>query len=176
MMHGDIRIESELGKGSTFVFTIKAGLPQHKTEAPVSVPKETHKIKQGDFKGKSILLAVDVEINREIVISLLEDYNLEIIEAENGQQAFDKYAANPGKIDLIFMDIHMPGVNGYESTKRIRLLNNPRAKTVPIIAMTANVFREDIEHCMAAGMNGHVGKPLDLDEVTKVLKKYLETQ
>jgi CheY-like chemotaxis protein len=71
------------------------------------------------------------------------------------------------------MDIHMPGMDGYESTKLIRALDHPKAKTVPIIAMTANVFREDVERCLAAGMNGHLGKPLDLNDVVKVLNKYL---
>jgi CheY-like chemotaxis protein len=126
-----------------------------------------------DYSGKKILLAEDVEINREIVIALLADYKLKFVEAENGKEAFDKFAANPEQYDLIFMDIHMPGVDGYESTRLIRSFDHPCAKTVPIIAMTANVFKKDIEHCLETGMNGHLGKPLDFNEVTAVLGKYL---
>jgi CheY-like chemotaxis protein len=99
---------------------------------------------------------------------------MEIIEAEDGKQAFDKFAADPENFDLIFMDIHMPDMDGYESTRLIRALDHPRAKTVPIIAMTANVFKEDIERCFAAGMNEHIGKPLNFNGMTTVLQKYLK--
>ena len=179
MMRGDIRIESEIGKGSSFIFTITAGVPDSKQP---SLEKKIAEAVQGeaapaeheeDFTGKHILLAEDVEINREIVITVLEPLGLEITEAEDGQHAFDTFNANPEKFDLIFMDIHMPDVDGYEATKLIRKLEHPRSKTIPIIAMTANVFKEDIERCLAAGMNEHIGKPLDFDEVMLVLKKYL---
>jgi signal transduction histidine kinase len=174
MMNGDIHIESELGHGAKFVFTAKVGLPRHEAATSEVPGREDAAVStEGDFSGKRILLAEDVEINREIVIALLEDTKLEIIEAADGQQAFDKYAMEPEKYDLIFMDIHMPGVNGYESTRSIRSLDHPAAKAIPIIAMTANVFKEDIERCLEAGMNGHVGKPLDFNEVMKVLNKYL---
>jgi CheY-like chemotaxis protein len=98
---------------------------------------------------------------------------LKIMEAQNGQEAYDLFCANLQEIDLIFMDIHMPGVNGYESARFIRSFDHPKAKEVPIIAMTANVFKEDVENCLAAGMNGHIGKPLDFNAVTAILKKYL---
>jgi CheY-like chemotaxis protein len=173
MMQGDIRIESELGKGSTFIATIKADIKEQAADSDSSKPAETPDASTEHFAGKQILLAEDVEINREIVIALLEDFKIEITEAEDGQQAYDKFATAPEKFDLIFMDIHMPGVNGYESTKLIRAFYHPRAKNIPIIAMTANVFKEDVEHCLAAGMNGHLGKPLDFNEVVKVLHKYL---
>ena len=126
---------------------------------------------------KKILLAEDVEINREIVITILEPLGLSITEAENGQEAFDIFKANPESFDLIFMDIHMPGVDGYEAARLIRAFEAepgfPPRNPVPIIAMTANVFKEDVEKCLAAGMNGHVGKPLDFDEVMAILRKYL---
>jgi signal transduction histidine kinase/CheY-like chemotaxis protein len=173
MMQGDIRIESELGKGSTFIVTVKAGLKKPDSVSAQSGLDAVYAAPTEDFKGKQILLAEDVEINREIVIALLEDFGIEVTEAEDGQQAFDIFAAEPEKFDLIFMDIHMPGVDGYESTKLIRDLDHPKAKTVPIIAMTANVFKEDVERCLAAGMNEHLGKPLDLNDVVKVLNKYL---
>jgi CheY-like chemotaxis protein len=173
MMQGSIRIESELGRGSTFIVSVKANVPSRTAQAVEPEPGTIHKAAAADYSGKQILLAEDMEINREIVIALLADYKLKFIEAENGKEAFDKFAANPEQYDLIFMDIHMPGVDGYESTRLIRSIDHPCAKTVPIIAMTANVFKEDVEHCLAAGMSAHIGKPLDFNEVTAVLSKYL---
>ena len=175
MMQGEIRVESEIGQGSSFVFTIKAEVPQRAEE------DGTAKLDAGaspgagtsDFTGKRILLAEDIEINREIVISLLEDYNMEIIEAEDGKQAVDKFSAEPDKYNLIFMDIHMPNLNGYDATRQIRCVDHPNAKSIPIIAMTANVFKEDIDRCFEAGMNGHIGKPVDFSEVVAFLNKHL---
>jgi signal transduction histidine kinase/DNA-binding response OmpR family regulator len=140
--------------------------------------------KTEEFAGKRILLAEDVEINREIVMSLLEPLSLIIDCAENGAQAVKRFTAEPEKYDMIFMDVQMPEMDGYEATRRIRAFEEEgRGSTVPdgsrpfrgvpIIAMTANVFREDIEKCLAAGMNAHVGKPLDLEEVLVVLRTYL---
>ena len=126
-----------------------------------------------DFSVYSILLAEDIEINREIVMTLLEPTSLNIKCAENGVRALELFAESPEKYDLIFMDIQMPEMDGFEATRSIRALDLPQAKTVPIIAMTANVFHEDIEKCLAAGMNGHVGKPLDFSEVIAQLRKYL---
>jgi CheY-like chemotaxis protein len=175
LMQGNIHIESEMGKGSKFIFTIVADMAKPDTgTAEVNQEAQTEN-DMSVFYGKRLLLAEDVEINREIVISLLEDFKLEIDEAENGRQAYDRFTANPEKYDLIFMDIHMPLVNGYDAAQMIRASAHPRAKTVPIIAMTANVFKEDVDHCLAAGMNGHVGKPLDFEEVVKILNKYLGT-
>ncbi|MDR0386688.1 MAG: response regulator, partial [Treponema sp.] len=96
-----------------------------------------------------------------------------IDQAENGRETFDKFAAAPENYDLILMDIQMPEMGGYESTRLIRALPDEKAKTIPIIAMTANVFREDIEQCMAAGMNGHLGKPLNFDKLLHTLCRYL---
>ena len=126
-----------------------------------------------DFSGFTVLLAEDIEVNREIVMTLLEPTSLNIECAGDGLEALEIFSAAPEKYDLIFMDIQMPVMDGYEATRNIRALPVPRAKTVPIIAMTANVFREDIEKCMLAGMNGHLGKPLDFDEVISRLRKYL---
>jgi CheY-like chemotaxis protein len=127
----------------------------------------------GCFEGRRILLAEDVEINFEIVQALLEPTKLEIDCAENGRKAVNMFSNAPEKYDAIFMDIQMPEMDGYEAARYIRALNIPRAKTIPIIAMTANVFREDIEMCMAAGMDSHVGKPLDFDEIIEKLRTYL---
>jgi len=127
----------------------------------------------GIFAGKRVLLAEDVEINREIVLTLFEPTKLEIECAENGKEAVGKFSKNPDKYDLIFMDVQMPEMDGYEATRRIRAMDLPKAKTIPIIAMTANVFKEDIEKCAAVGMNGHVGKPLNFNEVMEKLSGYL---
>ena len=94
--------------------------------------------------------------------------------AENGAVAVRIFGETPGKYDIIFMDLQMPEMDGLEATRKIRALDNEKAKTVPIIAMTANVFKEDVDQCLDAGMNGHIGKPLDFDEVIGVLKKYLQ--
>jgi CheY-like chemotaxis protein len=126
-----------------------------------------------NFTEHSILLVEDVEINREIVLALLEPTRLLIECAENGLQAARMFEAAPDKYDVIFMDVQMPEMDGYDATRSIRALDTPRAKTIPIIAMTANVFREDIERCIDAGMNGHVGKPLDINEVISILRAYL---
>jgi signal transduction histidine kinase/DNA-binding response OmpR family regulator/HAMP domain-containing protein len=126
-----------------------------------------------NLAGHSIILAEDVEINREIVLSFLEPTSLAIDCAENGVEAIRIFSENPQKYDLIFMDIQMPEMDGYEATRRIRALDLEGASSVPIIAMTANVFREDIERCLAAGMNDHIGKPLEVDELMNKLRKYL---
>jgi signal transduction histidine kinase/CheY-like chemotaxis protein len=126
-----------------------------------------------DFTGHHILLAEDVELNREIVIALLEPTRLKIDCAENGVEAVKMFSEAPEKYEMIFMDMQMPEMDGLESTRRIRALNVPGAKEIPIVAMTANVFREDIERCLAAGMNDHIGKPLDSEEVLEKLRKYI---
>jgi len=126
-----------------------------------------------DFSKYTILLAEDVEINREIVLALIEPTHLNADCAENGKQALEMFVAAPDKYDMIFMDIQMPELDGYGATRALRALDIPRAKTITIIAMTANVFREDIDNCLAAGMNGHIGKPLNLSELLDELRTHL---
>jgi signal transduction histidine kinase/DNA-binding response OmpR family regulator len=135
--------------------------------------KENQPEEEGCFKGYRVLLAEDVEINREIVLTLLEPTALSIDCAENGAEAVKMYGEDPDRYDMIFMDVQMPEMDGYEATKRIRALAVSGAKKIPIVAMTANVFREDIDKCLDAGMDDHVGKPLDFDEVMDRLRKYL---
>ena len=135
--------------------------------------KETQIDINGIFAGRRILLVEDMEINREVVLALLEQTQLEIECAENGREAVHMFSEAPNRYGLIFMDIQMPEMDGYEATRRIRALKTPEAVHVPIIAMTANVFREDIEKCLNAGMDGHIGKPIDFEEVMEKLRAYL---
>jgi CheY-like chemotaxis protein len=129
----------------------------------------------GRFAGKKLLLAEDVEINREILISLLEDTGISIDCAQNGLEAVEMIAEDPDKYDVVLMDVQMPKMDGLEATRLIRPLTSQRLKNLPIIAMTAHVFKSDIEGCLAAGMNDHIGKPIDIDDVLKKLHKYLYT-
>ncbi|MCL2060965.1 MAG: response regulator, partial [Oscillospiraceae bacterium] len=104
---------------------------------------------------------------------LLEPTHIDIDSAENGEVAVRMFAERPDRYDIIFMDLQMPEMDGYQASRAIRAMLAPKAGSVPIIAMTANVFKEDIEQCFAAGMNGHVGKPLDINAVLDILRKHL---
>jgi signal transduction histidine kinase/DNA-binding response OmpR family regulator len=128
---------------------------------------------EGLFEGRRILLAEDTEINREVVQALLEPTHVEIDCAVNGKEALNMFSQASEKYDMIFMDMQMPEMDGYEATRRIRALDFPKAKTIPIVAMTANVFREDVEKCLEAGMNSHLGKPLDFNDVMERMRAYL---
>jgi len=171
MMGGTIWIQSELGKGASFIFDIKA---QTGVDPDRVIHTEIKQLpKNGIFAGKKILVAEDVELNREIIAALLEDTGVEIRFACNGTEAVRQFADNPNEYGLIFMDLQMPEMDGYEATRRIRSSGLPRAKEIPIIAMTANVFHEDVERCLAAGMNGHLGKPIDVEKVVTKLNECL---
>jgi len=128
----------------------------------------------GEFEGKTLLVVEDIEINREILLALLENTGLTIECAENGQIALDMVEADPEKYDIIFMDMQMPRMDGLDATRCIRALRPEHCTKVPIIAMTANVFKDDIEACLVAGMNDHMGKPLDLSRVLEKLRTYLK--
>ena len=172
LMGGDIRVDSEPGRGSAFSFTIKA--PRAEMALENATPKNTtQEMQEGEFADSVILLVDDVEINRDIVLSLLEMTGAVIDTAENGQEAAELFAQAPERYRLILMDVQMPVMDGYEATRRIRAGSSPQATQVPIIAMTANVFKEDIERCLACGMNGHLGKPIELDKLLPLLRRYL---
>jgi len=181
LMAGNIWVESEPGKGSRFIFTVKvkrgykekADSPAHEVSQPDNLSEEDL---SNVFTGKKLLIAEDVEVNREIILALLEDTGLEIDCAENGREALEMVAAAPDKYDLVFMDMQMPEMDGLEATRRIRAQIRHRDRGLPIIAMTANVFKSDVEECFSAGMNGHIGKPLNLNEVLACLRKYLNRQ
>ena len=174
MMGGDIWIESEPGRGSSFFIKLPFVIPENPQEdlsSEESIDIADHG--GSDFSGKVVLLVDDVEINLEIACAILEPTGLIIDTATRGDQAIEAVTANPGRYDLILMDIQMPGIDGMETTRIIRTLDTPGAAEIPIIAMTANVFKEDIEKCLEAGMNGHLGKPIDITDVMKTLSHYL---
>ncbi len=177
LMGGAIWADSEPGEGSTFSFTAQVRRDRS-TAAERGEGDAGEETKEGPdrFEGCRILLAEDVEINREVVIALLEPTGVSIDCAENGAEAVRLFTASPDRYDLIFMDLQMPEMDGYEATRRIRASGTEKGARIPIVAMTANVFREDIEKCLAAGMNDHVGKPLDMGEVMERLRKYLASR
>jgi CheY-like chemotaxis protein len=135
--------------------------------------ESAHKNIKGIFAGRHILLAEDVEINQEIVLALLEPTQIKIDCANNGIEAVRMFKEASDKYDMILMDVQMPEMDGYEATQKIRALDLPQAKTVRIIAMTANVFRDDIEKCQEVGMDSHIGKPLNFDEVIEKLLAFM---
>jgi CheY-like chemotaxis protein/two-component sensor histidine kinase len=176
-MNGRIWVESELGKGAKFIFIVQI-LRSTKTADTGDEYKKPDdesgmNMPGGMFKGKQLLIAEDVEINREILIALLEDTGLQIDCAESGKEALDMIAADPEKYDIVLMDLQMPEMGGIEAARLIRALPKRRRKKLIIIALTANVFKDDINACLAAGMDDHLGKPLDYDKMMYMLRKYL---
>jgi signal transduction histidine kinase len=172
-MGGTIAVKSDFGRGSTFSFDIWV---QPGVQKPSNKPVDSKPVDAAAppcFAGRRLLLVEDVEINREIVLTLLEPTQITVECAENGRIALELFAAAPDTYDVIFMDIQMPEMDGEEATRRIRALDVPHAKAVPIIAMTASVFKEDIDRALKAGMTDHLGKPLDFETVLDTLRKYL---
>ncbi|GHV38395.1 hypothetical protein FACS189490_00250 [Clostridia bacterium] len=170
MMNGKIWIESELGQGSSFIFIVDLERGEQPEQEEQTAGSEIN----DDFSGLRILLAEDIEINREIVMSLLEPTKIDIDCAENGEIALSMFREHPERYAMILTDIQMPVMDGFESAREIRKVDAPNAKTIPIVAMTANVFKEDIERCLEAGMNSHLGKPLSEEDLLAALRKYLK--
>jgi len=171
MMGGNIWVESNPGEGSKFIITFM--FEEGAENSLVEMEDTPASVDLTSLHGKSILIAEDIEINREIMAALLEETGLIIDFAVNGAEVVSIFSANPGKYDLIFMDVQMPEMDGHSATRAIRAIDLEEAKTIPIIALTANVFTDDIEHCLNAGMNGHLGKPVDFDAMIEVLTQYL---
>jgi signal transduction histidine kinase/CheY-like chemotaxis protein len=169
LMDGGITVESVPGEGSRFIvrLSLEVGSPDMLQDARTTVAEY-------NFEGRVFLLVEDIAINREIVLALLEDTGAKIECAENGQIAVEMFAAAPERYDIIFMDVQMPVMDGYQATKAIRELPVTQAHTVPIIAMTANAFAEDVENCKKAGMNAHVAKPIDLGALLFIADIYLK--
>ena len=170
---GEIWVESEPGEGIRFIFdiSIRAGKAVPEV-SDVICTKAKPELITTKFPGKWILLVEDMEINREIVMELLYDTEVMIDCAENGREGVAMFSEDPDKYDLIFMDIQMPEMDGYVATAKIREMDAVQARHIPIVAMTANVFKEDAEHCIKAGMNGHIAKPIDKEEVLLAMQEF----
>jgi len=182
LMQGKIWIESELGKGAAFIFTLKMKKGTHISDnvvaantAGTAAPAPAPGIKATDLhlQGYTILAAEDMEFNREVLSKYLEKTGVTIDYAENGKEAVEKFKVNYEKYCMILMDINMPEMDGDEATKIIRALDIKKAKEIPIVAMTADVFKEDVEKCLSVGMNDHMSKPIVPKIIYAKLKQHL---
>lgn len=169
MMDGTITVDSRMGKGTKFTVTLthpiadKAYYEKQEKHGDTSQQKEF-------IKGKRILLAEDNDLNAEIAVALLEEMGLQVDRVEDGIQCISEYDKHPaGTYDLIFMDVQMPKMDGYQATRAIRQFADKRKANIPIVAMTANAFEEDRKMAFAQGMNEHIAKPIDMDKVEKVI-------
>ena len=182
MMDGDIKVESEPGKGSRFTVTVCLKLQETNKVVPdvnmynsVNARKEAiDEITNFNYENRRVLIVEDNELNMEIAIEIFKMAGMETDTAENGAEAVDKFTEHEENYyDMIFMDIQMPVMNGYEATAAIRAMDRSDAKHVPIVAMTANAFAEDVRDSKRAGMNAHLAKPIDFGHLTDILKRYL---
>ena len=169
LMGGEILVESELDKGTTFTFSIAVSKVN---EESIQVEEENEDSSAPDLSGKSILIAEDIEINREVAAAILEETQASIDFAENGEEAVDIFSKSQGKYAIVLMDIQMPKMDGYEATRRIRKMDD--GKEIPIVALSANSFKEDVDEAINAGMNDHIGKPINPTELFTKLRKYVK--
>ena len=168
MMDSDIKLESEPGKGSSFSFNVKLQPVSGEKTTVTSQPEEI------SFPGKRILVVEDNELNMEIICTILEGYKILTEQAVNGKEAvYQMEKTAPGYYDMILMDIMMPEMDGLEAARAIRAMEREDCKTIPIYAMSANAFDEDVKRSLASGMNGHLSKPVDIQVLEKTLKKVL---
>lgn len=168
MMDSDIKLESEPGKGSSFSFNVKLQPVSGEKTTVTSQPEEI------SFPGKRILVVEDNELNMEIICTILENYGIKTEQAVTGKEAVRRMEESvPGYYDMIFMDIMMPEMDGLEATRIIRNLDREDCKKIPIYAMSANAFDEDVKRSLASGMNGHLSKPVNLQVLEKTLQKVL---
>lgn len=176
MMNGTIDVQSTLGEGSSFKATVYLHPHQQIHSSKASAPAAgIDRLQEIACRGKQVLLVEDNELNLEIAVELLKYAGLEITIAKNGLEGLDKFkVAPPGTYTLILMDIQMPVMNGLEAAKAIRALPVKDAQTVPIVAMTANAFPEDIAATLQAGMNEHLSKPIDLEQFHSILQKWCQ--
>jgi signal transduction histidine kinase/BarA-like signal transduction histidine kinase len=166
LMGGEISLRSKVGEGSCFAVDLTFDIDRS-DHAQVIRANEVH------LDGMKVLVVEDNELNMEIACDILGEEKMEITTAENGQEAVDTFTeADPGSFDVILMDIMMPVMNGYDATRAIRSSSHPDAESIPIIAMTANAYREDVEKSLAAGMNAHIAKPIDVALLLSVLAEY----
>ena len=171
LMNGTIEVVTAPNEGTEFIVNVKFKLSD---EIIDDEPTETETDGEIDFSQKKLLLVEDIDVNREIAIMLLEGAGFTVDYAVNGKDAVEKVAASkPGDFDAVLMDIQMPVMNGYEAAQAIRKLENKKLAEIPIIAMTANAFSEDVERAKAAGMNDHVAKPLDVPKMMETLQRVL---
>lgn len=167
-MKGEIQVDSALGKGTTFTLTIP--MEPSKDETP-SALEEVPQDQTDSLQGKQVLLAEDFEMNLQIATELLKLHGAQVTQARNGQEALNLFqASQPGWFDVILMDMNMPVMDGCQATAAIRALDRPDAATIPILAVTANAFAEDVMATARAGMNAHITKPIDLNELAAVLR------
>ena len=163
---GTIEVDSQIGRGSVFQVT----LPIRVDKAWSTQPVDEERNVRADIAGMRVLLVEDNEINCEIVEFMLEDAGAEVVTANDGKAAVDAFSASaPGMFDCVLMDLMMPVMSGYEAARVIRGLDRPDAKTVPIIALSANTFDEDVAMAKDAGMNEHLAKPVDINKMFRVM-------
>ena len=174
LMGGDISVNTVKGKGTEFVIDIQFKLLDMDADVEDNDDEAEKEQDKAGFEKMRLLLVEDMEVNREIAVMLLSGIGFEIDTVNNGKEAVDKVSASkPGYYDAVLMDIQMPVMNGYEATRAIRSLNDEALCSIPIIAMTANAFLEDVKNAKDAGMNAHIAKPIDVNKMVNVLHEVL---